>query len=484
MSVDLDKRMELFNMYLERSKMLFKQYQYDGVLWCIRNETRSDPPCKIRGGFICDEMGLGKTILMIGTFVANFLQRTLIILPPVLIDQWVSQILRTTGHRALVYHGKNKKQTTIEDLNRAHIVIATYAEISVSKKFPEGGLLQKVKWSRIVFDEAHHLRNKNTSMYVGANLLQSRIRWMVSGTPVQNRKNDLYNLLSALKMPASFYMDEDNYKTIASDFILKRTKKQVGISIPEINTENAVVQWKNEKEKQLSKEIHNTLPFTNVLMENDELGIVTRAIEESFMLVNILRARQSCILPNMIKNKQIKINCKEALGYSSKIDSVVELILSRKDNENGKLVFCHYKLEMDEISRRLISGGLNKVVTFDGRTSYSARSKILKEKNDVIILQIQTGCEGLNLQENYSEIYFVSPHWNPAVEEQAIARCHRIGQKKEVNVFRFEMETFDNPVDKEGNELIGLNIDKYIMDIQQTKRTIASDCINMKKKEK
>ena len=57
-------------------------------------------------------------------------------------------------------------------------------------------------------------------------------------------------------------------------------------------------------------------------------------------------------------------------------------------------------------------------------------------------MQIQTGCEGLNLQENYSEIYFVSPHWNPAIEDQAIARCHRIGQLKQVYVFRFKMEGF------------------------------------------
>ena len=74
----LSERIKLFQMYLKRSGMEFKQYQYDGVLWCLKNELRPDPPCKIRGGFIADEMGLGKTILMIGTFVANFLQKTLI----------------------------------------------------------------------------------------------------------------------------------------------------------------------------------------------------------------------------------------------------------------------------------------------------------------------------------------------------------------------------------------------------------------------
>jgi SNF2 family DNA or RNA helicase len=89
-------------------------------------------------------------------------------------------------------------------------------------------------------------------------------------------------------------------------------------------------------------------------------------------------------------------------------------------------------------------------------------------KNEVLILQIQTGCEGLNLQENYNEIYFVSAHWNPAVEEQAIARCHRIGQKKEVFVFRFEMGGFIEDTK---------SLEKYVDTVQVNKKAIASEII-------
>ena len=99
---------------------------------------------------------------------------------------------------------------------------------------------------------------------------------------------------------------------------------------------------------------------------------------------------------------------------------------------------------------------------------------ILNEKKDVIILQIQTGCEGLNLQENYSEIYFISPHWNPAVEDQAIARCHRIGQTKDVYVQRFEMSKF---IDDE-LEVDTITVDKYVGSVQEGKRIIASECID------
>ena len=123
----IDEKMTLFNKYLERSHMDKKAYQYDGVKWCLRNEIllekvlQKDTP-KVgdsfapllekvdRGGFIADEMGLGKTIMMIGTMVCNYLPRTLIVLPPVLMDQWYLQIYRTTGHKALIYHGANKKR--------------------------------------------------------------------------------------------------------------------------------------------------------------------------------------------------------------------------------------------------------------------------------------------------------------------------------------------------------------------------------------
>jgi len=99
-----------------------------------------------------------------------------------------------------------------------------------------------------------------------------------------------------------------------------------------------------------------------------------------------------------------------------------------------------------------------------------ARAQILSQKYEVLILQIQTGCEGLNLQENYSEIYFVTPHWNPAVEDQAIARCHRIGQTKPVSVFRFEMEGFENA---HAASTPGISFDNYVTFVQEKKREIS-----------
>jgi hypothetical protein len=189
----IDTRMDMFKKYLNRSHMEHKQYQYDGVYWCLNNELRSDPPCGVRGGFIADEMGLGKTIIMIGLMYSNFVPRTLIIVPPILIDQWFIQIYKTTGHKALIYHGDDKKTISLEQLSAAHIVISSYGAITLTKNQVKGRtvtMLHKLKWSRVVFDEAHHLRNSNTTRYIGARLLPDKFRWLVTGTPIKNKKQD------------------------------------------------------------------------------------------------------------------------------------------------------------------------------------------------------------------------------------------------------------------------------------------------------
>ena len=483
---DIDARMDMFKKYLDRTNMDHKQYQYDGVRWCLNNELRSDPPCGVRGGFIADEMGLGKTIMMIGLMYSNFMPRTLIIVPPILIDQWFVQIYRTTGHKALIYHGEDKKTIMEEELEAARIVISTYGAITLTKKQIDDKqltMLHRVAWSRLVFDEAHHLRNSKTTRYIGARLLQAQVRWMVSGTPVQNSKKDFYSLCAMIRLPASFYTETENLRLLARSFILKRTKRQVGIQMTDIHLDKNVVDWISSKERELSEEIHSALSFSRVNPEKGFNKQIVSTFRGRGVLTLMLRAKQSCIYPKLISKQLDKLieqgflsdysSYKEAFDHSSKLTAAINSILERKDNGCGKLIFCHFREEIDEIAQRLRDGGMTKVATFDGRTSNGKRYDILNEKNDALVLQIQTGCEGLNLQENYSEIYFISPHWNPAVEDQAIARCHRIGQTKPVYVQRFEM----CPFTPEENEVSTKTIDKYVGDVQEGKRIVASEII-------
>jgi SNF2 family DNA or RNA helicase len=432
--MNLEKRMQFFTAYLDKTGMDQKSYQFEGVKWCLENELREDPICGVRGGFIADEMGLGKTIMMIGLMLCNFLDRTLIVVPPMLVNQWVLQIYRTTGHKPLVYHGAaNKKKITLEMLQKAScpIVITTYGAVAMrnrkknkkqgtqgkeecevfeGKEGKEGksntlSLLHQIEWSRIVYDEAHHLRNSNTALFCGVKMLKSKIHWLVSGTPIQNNIKDFYALCSVLRLPASFYTETSNLSTFVQFFLLKRTKKQVGIDMPPLCENVSMIDWKSMKEMEFSERIHNAISDTG-----------------QQKLVMMLLAKQTCIMNGLVTKHVQKLiqygfvkNAEEALEAcmsQSKLDGVIATILEKKGNGCGKLVFCHFREEIDEIAKRLRIGGIERVHIFDGRIpSPKKRQSIIEDAAEVILLQIQTGCEGLNLQQHYSEIYFVSPHF-------------------------------------------------------------------------
>jgi len=171
----------------------------------------------------------------------------------------------------------------------------------------------------------------------------------------------------------------------------------------------------------------------------------------------MIQAKQSCIYPRLACRKSVpQMPACEDENYSSKISKVVRTILSRKDNGKRKIVFCHFRAEIDYIQARLTTAFPSLVVRYlDGRTRENERRQILAPDADidVLILQIQTCCEGLNLQQ-FSEVYFVSPDWNPSVEDQAVARCHRFGQTEPVVVFRFVMAPFKIPATPETQHLL------------------------------
>ena len=328
--------------------------------------------------------------------------------------------------------------------------------------------LEKVDWNRVVFDEAHHLRNNN-SRHQSAKKLKGKIRWLISGTPIQNKKRDFYNLCSVLGMVPSFYTDPSNLPIIARLFILKRTKKHVGIQLPDMNIDKRVVQWANRAEFDLSQEIHSHLKFSNVKFS----GTSRQLLGENTQLSLLLKARQMCVFPGLIKKGVFKKDAE--LDNTTKIDEVVNSVVQRGNNGCGKLIFCCFRGEIDLIYEKLVNKGMTDVVKLDGRTTGKKRENILNKKNNVLILQIQTGCEGLNLQEFYSEVYFVSPHWNPAIEDQAIARCHRIGQTKNVLVERFLMGGFKEK---------SFTIEQHVTNIQDIKRQIADEIFHSQPLEK
>jgi SNF2 family DNA or RNA helicase len=498
---------QMFQRFINKSNITFKQHQYDGVAWCVENENTIGPQCyvggnmvaippsggssydvkkHIGGGFIADEMGLGKTITMIANIICQFRshRNTLIVLPPALIPQWTAEINRTTGHSPLLFYGsQNKKTITIDELKNAPIVITSYASIMIPLKHvidnSKDTLLHQMKWDRIIFDEGHHLRNKN-SRYYGAKKLVSRIKWIISGTPVQNYSTDFKNLCSIVGLPPNLLnnneYNKENRDRLFNHYILKRSKTDVGLNLLPVNLENKHIVWNTTEERQLSEDIHRAIGMCD---KSDRLKMYQHA-------------RQTCILPEIIRDTPLLPYMRHAgyiphdrtrdfynvgLSSSTKMDHVVRDILAREGNGNRKIVFCHFRKEIDTLMSRLNEMGMTNIVSIDGRiTSQNQRKRIMEANYEVLILQIQTGCEGLNLQQ-YNEVYFISPNWNPMMEQQAIARCHRIGQTKEVFVFRYGMDKVFEGLDEDDKPSELISMDTRIVNRQQIKISMASDIL-------
>ena len=479
---EIGKATDRFDNFLTFAGLQKKEYQTEGIRFCLRNELASESlPHQVRGGIVADEMGLGKTIMMIGLILANFQKRTLVVLPVALVKQWEQQILKNTGHQALVFYGAEKKKITQEMLESAPVVITTYGHMvrrsfvaaishkDVSKSrhaHARENRLYGVKWGRVIFDEAHHLKGRNTQIFRSVSSLNADIRWFVTGTPIQNSIHDLYSLCALLGLPAAYYANKDNIRAVVKTFVLKRTKQSVGLSLPPLTTKNIVVHWSNAAEMILARNLHSGIGCLNIpggvggdpaLPDADAQDMSWFPEPSPVKIGRMIQAKQSCIYPRLACRKSVpQMPPCEDENYSSKISKVVRTVLSRKDNGKRKIVFCHFRGEIDYIQSRITTAFPSMVVRYlDGRTKESERRQILAPDAaiDVLILQIQTCCEGLNLQQ-FSEVYFVSPDWNPSVEDQAIARCHRFGQTEPVVVFRFIMAPFKIPATPETQHLL------------------------------
>jgi len=487
-----------FAIWLQWAGLKEKSYQVSAFEWCKNCETAEEH----RGGILADEMGLGKTIVMIGNIFCNPVRRTLIVLPNSLKTQWdscINDYVLSMTYRWLmtkeycVFHGAIKP--SLEELRKKRIVITTYGTL-VSRK----DILKEIEWDRVVYDEAHHLRETKTKIFGAALNLKTRINWFMTGTPIQNKKSDLYALCKLLGFTSTEYRSKEGLATILATRMMRRTKRSVGLALPAVKIYQKRVPWKGKEEKSLSAAIHSMTSF-GAGSQIGGLGMET--------LAAFVRSRQMCVYPKAIQESLEKPNVRNFLEglepiwdkiTSSKLDHVVGKLLSRAHNGRRKLVFCHYRREIDEIARRLREKKVS-VGIVDGRTSKKMRQELLRPlvskdlwnkllpqfhttrkipiytkvtdylKPEVLVVQIQTAAEGLNMQD-FCEVYFTSPHWNPALEDQAIARCHRMGQKRPVKVFRFVMESLH---DSEGD--IG-TLDEYCSWVQAQKRDISKDILH------
>lgn len=475
----LSKFKTQYNTFIQHSGVDEVDYQKTGLEWCLGNELpflkdESNELDSFKGGILSDEMGMGKTITMLSLMCVNVVPHTLIVLPPSLISQWCAAIAKCYYTDPVVYHGAKRKHLSDEKILQASVCVTSYSMMR-DERFVS---LCSNHWNRIIFDEAHYMRNYKTKLSVAClafcqNHRNSSPRlstWLLTGTPICNYEEDLMSLCAILGIQNS-YITRDNIAVIKKNKLLYRTKKDVGIVMPELVTRNVSVMWDtNSDEYKVSQLFHSQIVEPNKWSNNISETDLEHFNEKPLMKKGLwIRARQACIHPSLLRsyfNSANKLallndmNNKEvftsyAPKYISKKMSAILKTLheqSIQNPENNRIIFCNYHDEMNILHENIVTyfekrgSTVPSIELINSKVSKKKRTSILENTKNpakILILQLSMCAEGLNLQK-YNEVYFVSPTFNPSIEQQAIARCYRRGQQKEVYVFKFNMTSLVN----------------------------------------
>jgi SNF2 family DNA or RNA helicase len=387
-------------------------HQVEGVEWLLSREKSPKAPY---GGILCDEMGLGKTIQMIELMVRNFKTNTLIVVPKSLVQQWVSELKRFAPlFTVCVYDGSNRKYNSQSD-----ICICPYSVLVD---------LVGVNWGRVILDEGHEIRNRSSLVHKTAMQLRSKVKWVLTGTPIFNRFRDFVSICDFVGIPLKILQQDE--VSVRTEYVLRRTKK---MDVP-MTFHNVELEM-YESERALYERVYDELQESECVLEG------------------ILRCRQVCAWPQTYydgMHKKFGRGEREIWeGSTAKMDSLTAFIQSHPREKS--LVFTQFYGETHEIQRRLVKLG-RAVFILDGQTEN--RECVVQsfrkspDEGAVFIIQIKTGGVGLNLQDA-SRVYITQPSWNPATELQAIARSYRSGQTKHVIVKKLvyaECDTVDNEI--------------------------------------
>lgn len=407
------------------------EYQHEGVLWMLDRELT---PTYGKGGILADDMGLGKTMQTIAAMKGHP-QTTLIITIVGIVGQWRDALIDFGGYRPIIV---NPSFTGIlpHDID---VVLTTY---SCFQKQKTTECFSKVNWGRIVLDEGHKIRNATGKGHNEIAKLNGDIKWILSGTPIQNSVKDLLTLSGWIG-----YNNIDTEETI-STILLRRTQEQQAIrnetlALPTLETQQVHLDFETDDEKAFYDKVQ-TYYTERTSNKNDAMETIIRCRQAATHPLLFLQSIQQ----NPKKNKKRKVICDDDLpteipASTTKFSYIINDIKKVQQETKEKcLIFCSWTNEMKLIQQQLKVQGIASLM-YDGKISQANKEAVIYNFQwttiPVLILQITCGNAGLNLQ-CASRVYIMSPHWNPCIELQAIGRAYRKGQTKEVKCIRLLMK--------------------------------------------
>ncbi len=422
------------------------------------------------GGILADDMGLGKTVQAL-SMLSHYAKKegnlkALVVCPTTLIYNWENEIKKFTPSLTwCIHHGSMRKRDP-KEFENSNIIITTYGTLRSDIQ-----LLMKIVFDYVILDESQAIKNPSSKVTKAASLLKAKNRLCMSGTPLQNNTFDVYAQMNFLNPgllgSVEFFRNEfstpidkfgeeeqkNHLRKLLYPFILRRTKEQVAKDLPE-KTETILFCEMEEEQREVYEIFRNA--YRDRIM-----GVIEgQGIDKSQLTIlqGLMKLRQICDSPAILNEEEKYPN------HSIKLDELTREI-TENIGEHKALIFSQFLGMLSLIKSKLKENNI-PFDYFDGSTPPHERERAIQnfQTNDncrVFLISLKAGGVGLNLTAA-DYVYIVDPWWNPAVEQQAIDRTHRIGQTK--NIFAYRMICKDTIEDK-------------ILQLQDRKRILAKELI-------
>ena len=405
------------------------------------------------GGILADEMGLGKTIQTIAFLLSNKDKKSIVITPTALIYNWKNELEKfaPTLKVGLLHAAKSEREKILDNIDNYDVILTTYTTYKndIDK-------YKNINFDYCIIDEAQNIKNPDAIITKAIKNVNAKVKFALTGTPIENNLMELWSIFDFImpgylynksKFKSIFVNNDKNIielKNLIKPFILRRTKKEVITELPDKIEQKIIIDLEKEH-KRAYKGYVNLI--TRKIKENNQDNITVFSY--------LTKLRQLCLSPElMVKNYQ---------GKNSKLDVLINIINDSSDEKI--LVFSQFTKVLEVIGKRLNEENISYSY-LDGKTSAKDRVKLVEEfntnNNKAFLISLKAGGTGLNLTSANIVVHF-DPWWNPAVEDQASDRAHRIGQKNVVNVIKLIAKG---------------TAEERVINLQETKKELIEDVIN------
>ncbi|MBQ4068376.1 MAG: DEAD/DEAH box helicase [Lachnospiraceae bacterium] len=421
-------------------KKILREYQVVGVKWLLSLMYNNFGAC------LADDMGLGKTLQIIAYLSDEIFDNShnLIVVPKTLLINWQREFKKFLPDASVyIYHGSERN---INDIKGFKIVLTTYHTLVNDCKLFNG-----IYFNNLVIDEAQYIKNSKSKAYNVIKSIDASMKIILTGTPIENNLSEFWGLMRLINPdviePYSSVTKNQNQlvdriKLLSSPFLLRRLKRDVLKDLPEKQEQTLLVKLDEQQQKLYDKMLESIRH--EILRKNDQFEIKSNSI----MLNGLLYLQEICCHPQLLSN-QYNGGCYE----SAKMDLLMELLASLYSNGHKVVVFSRFTKMLSIIEKKINISHMNYFY-LDGTTK--DRMLVVDEfensEKGIFLVSLKAGGTGLNLISADTAIIY-DPWWNPASERQAEDRIYRIGQERNVMIYRLIAEgTIEEKIQKLQNE--------------------------------